>query len=125
MNNEKRKQQMMDAAEAYAAGLYADEPVSFSTEEDMCCTMNDFCAGWRSADAHHQWIPVEERKPQERGHYLVYSQFGDVWLSEWMQDKEGRWDWYVAPICVGIISNVTHWMPLPEAPKKGEQQCVK
>ena len=81
---------------------------------------DDFINGAKWADQHPHWIPVEERKPQERGHYLVYSQFGDVWLSEWMQDKEGRWDWYVAPICVGIISKVTHWMPLPEEPRKEE-----
>jgi hypothetical protein len=76
--------------------------------------------GYQYALQHPHWIPVEERKPQERGHYLVYSRYGDVWLSEWMQDKEGRWDWYVAPICVGIISKVTHWMPLPKAPRKEE-----
>ena len=74
------------------------------------------------ADSHPHWIPVEERLPDDRGHYLVYSQFGDVWLSEWMQDKEGRWDWYVAPICLGIISKVTHWMSLPEAPRKEDKK---
>jgi hypothetical protein len=118
MNNENREQQMMVAAEAYAAEIYKDEPDNFHTDEQLCETINDFCAGWRAADQHPQWIPVEERKPKERGHYLVYSGYGDVWLSEWMQDNGGRWDWYVAPICVGIISKVTHWMPLPEAPRK-------
>jgi hypothetical protein len=40
---------MMNAAEAYAAGVYDDAPVSFSTEQERCETMNDFCAGWRAA----------------------------------------------------------------------------
>ena len=103
MSDEKRVQQIRDAARY----KYPDERIHFID-------------GAKWADQHPHWIPVEERKPQERGHYLVYSQFGDVWLSEWMQDKKGRWDWYVAPICVGIISKVTHWMPLPEAPRKEE-----
>ena len=89
---------------------------------DLFDTMAGFKEGAEWADSHPHWIPVEERLPEDRGHYLVYSQFGDVWLSEWMQDKEGRWDWYVAPICLGIISKVTHWMPLPPAPRKEEKK---
>ena len=42
-------EKMMNAAEAYAAGVYDDAPVSFSTEQERCETMNDFCAGWRAA----------------------------------------------------------------------------
>lgn len=118
MSNEQREQQMMAAADRYADEV-CDESC---TGAQVAETINDFCAGWRAADQNPHWIPIEERKPQERGHYLVYSQFGDVWLSEWMQDKEGRWDWYVAPICVGIISKVTHWMPLPKAPRKEDKE---
>jgi hypothetical protein len=114
MSNEKREQEMMAAAEAYA------ESVGYKDENDLCATLNVFCGGWRAADQHPRWIPVEKSKPEGRGHYLVYSEYGDVWLSEWMQDNEGRWDWYVAPICVGIISKVTHWMPLPTPPQGKE-----
>jgi len=84
MSNEKREQQMMNAANAYI------KEYSFNNGAEVAEAITDFCEGWRAADQHPHWIPVEERKPQERGHYLVYSQFGDVWLSEWMQDKEGR-----------------------------------
>jgi len=105
MSDEKRVQQIRYAARY----KYPDERIHFID-------------GAKWADSHPHWIPVEERKPQERGHYLVYSQYGDVWLSEWMQDKEGRWDWYVAPICVGIISKVTHWMPLPQSPRKEDKK---
>ena len=105
-----REEELQQFAEQNTKGLYLDR--------HNLIQMVKQGAVW--ADQHPHWIPVEERLPEERGHYLVYSQFGDVWLSEWMQDKKGRWDWYVAPICVGIISKVTHWMPLPPAPRKEE-----
>lgn len=118
----------MEAAEAYAAGLYADEPVSFSTEEDRCCTMNDFCAGWRNADRCSQWIPVEERLPE-----FVYPVEAEVKnTSEYVLAYNG-YTMYISRLVGGKIhwwednSELvpTHWMPLPEAPKKGSEQCVK
>ena len=41
---------MMADAEAYAAEIYKDEPDNFHTDEQLCETINDFCAGWRAAD---------------------------------------------------------------------------
>jgi hypothetical protein len=111
----KREEQMMNAAEAYAAGCYADEPVSFSTEENICETINDFCAGWRAADRCPQWIPVEERLPKrmsEKSRFsetvLVYNKAGfkDVTYYDFV---EKTWKW--APC-------VTHWMKIVP-PKEG------
>ena len=50
MNNENREKQMMADAEAYAAEIYNGEPDNFHTDEQLCETINDFCAGWRDAD---------------------------------------------------------------------------
>ena len=45
MSNEKREQQMMDAAD-----MYADEVCDEScTGAHVAETINDFCAGWRAA----------------------------------------------------------------------------
>jgi hypothetical protein len=117
----KREEQIRKKAKELGQQYFPDSSNIWARSNVEACYVENACvemAEW--LDQHPHWIPIEERKPQERGHYLVYSQFGDVWLSEWMQDKEGRWDWYVAPICVGIISKVTHWMPLPPAPRKEE-----
>lgn len=62
-----------------------------------------------------KWIPVSEQEaPSENGTYLCH---GYWFLSRREQtetaDYFGEWD---------IANNfvLTHWMPLPEAPKEGE-----
>ena len=107
MRNEKREQQMMDAADAYAAEIYKDEPDNFHTDEQLCETINDFCAGWRAADQHPHWIPVEEKLPEEDGKYLFYDEVLGHEVSIYYDG-------------VTIVPSVTHWMPLPEAPRKEE-----
>lgn len=65
-----------------------------------------------------QWIPVKERMPDAAGEYLVVY-------------RPCHWDSVSEKICVGIDSfrgkaawakkkyqRVTHWMPLPAAPKE-------
>ena len=58
----------------------------------------------RWADAHPNWISVEDELPEERGWYLVYdaNMSHDVCM------------WYGG--CWGDCYNVTHWMPLPDEP---------
>ena len=81
--------------------------------------------GYQYAQDHPAWVSVEKELPRERGHYLAYTEYGQVWLTEYMQDKGGYWDWFVAPICVGAVSKVTHWMPLPQPPvKKGGEGMI-
>lgn len=112
-----REEQMMAAADAYAAGAYADEPVCFSTEEAICETINDFVAGWRAADSHPQWIPVEEELPPAScgvisDPVLVFIGNNTGWCGyiregfynhaakEWSYMNRGR------------THKVTHWMPI-------------
>ena len=108
MSNEKREQQMMDAADRYADEV-CDESCTGAQVAD---TINDFCAGWRAADSYPNWISVEEELPKERGQYFVYTAAGQSWQSEWMQDKSGEWYWFCSPMTVGTIANVTHWMEI-------------
>ena len=63
-----------------------------------------------------QWIPVTERLP-EAGGYVVCIAKRNL-FSRFMPmvariEKNG----WVNPITEGYISEVTHWMPLPELPK--------
>lgn len=75
-----------------------------------------FMRGAKWADAHPRWISVEDELPKlNSGMVVVATYKGDIDFmifsnSGWHNNK--RW-------CVpkGII---THWMPLPQAPMKGE-----
>ena len=109
-----RHEQMMEAAEAYAAGCYADEPVSFSTEENICGTISDFCAGWKAADRLPQWIPVEERLPEENEQVIAYNGvYNEIHLCDY---HDGMFEDYFGP----FNGTITHWMPLPHPPRKEE-----
>jgi hypothetical protein len=79
-----------------------------------------------------KWIPVAERLPEEDGQYLVFQKHTYGTYTAVLQfAKDGRkvdkydfhrgWKnvWYRYDSEWGYITidNVTHWMPLPEAPK--------
>lgn len=64
-------------------------------------------AGYRK----QEWISVDERLPKELTHIIVCDEDGSV--GEAFCYKEGRFEW----IASEEIAFVTHWMPLPEAPK--------
>lgn len=108
----KRDEQMMNAAEAYAAGAYADEPVSFSTEEAKAETIADFCAGWHAADRCSHWIPVEEYpKVDISCTLLVHYVDGTIDICDYYGD-------FYDYTGENVTRNVTHWMPLPQTPRK-------
>lgn len=78
-----------------------------------------------------RWIPVEERLPEEQGQYIVVVD-GKVttdfyWVCEdikwWLSYNEGFNALYIDPYSSKLkreppYPRVTHWMPLPEAPKE-------
>lgn len=86
--------------------------------------------GWRSPDgddeneaydkamqryAENPWISVKDELPKEEGKYIVCTERGSVYCTRF----------YKGGGCEGIFktdinTHVTHWMPLPEAPKEGE-----
>jgi len=62
-----------------------------------------------------QWIPVEERLPPRAELSFTFSDYVLVCDNIGYMDtacynfEKNRWDW---------LNNVTHWMPLPQAPNK-------
>ena len=110
---------MMTSAEAYAAEIYMDEPDDFDTDEQLCETINDFCAGWRVADQHPNWIPVDERLPKFDEQVLVYGLcpngcrlfYVDCLIQDINDNGYPKWDDDT------IIP--THWMPIVP-PRKEE-----
>lgn len=69
-----------------------------------------------------QWVNVEDSLPElwrneedgELANYMIYSPYFGVDIGNYHKEAE-TW------LCVGLPCTVTHWMPLPEAPEKGEK----
>ena len=67
----------------------------------------------RWCDEHPQWISVEDELPEETQWVLVYgatSELAPIDTSYF--DSKSTWE----------ELGVTHWMPLPETPKKGGEE---
>ena len=67
-------------------------------------------------DKFPRWIPVSERLPENGEYVLCFCRANIVCVLR--RDKDG--DWYENPTHVYMSGFVTHWMPLPEPPKKEE-----
>ena len=68
------------------------------------------------------WIPVGERLPKESGHYLVISKMNWAHGGNW-EDDSGDIRRHIAiaffdRVVKFNIPYVTHWQPLPAAPKE-------
>lgn len=63
-----------------------------------------------------RWIPVSERLPEHSGLVLCIAD-GRTELKFWDYISK-KWLGY---FYIDTPQNVTHWMPLPEAPKEGEE----
>ena len=64
-----------------------------------------------------RWIPVTERLPENGGYVVCIAKrnpFSRFMLMVARIEKNG----WVNPITEQYISEVTHWMPLPEPPKE-------
>ena len=60
-----------------------------------------------------QWVSVSERLPEERRDVLVWdSLYENKYTMYW---EEGQW--FLFGGSAEVNYNITHWKPLPEAPK--------
>ena len=81
-----------------------------------------FVTGAEWADTHPHWISVEDKLPptsdkdDESDDYLIVDSDGDMNVGYYNKMDEL---WFS---CDGSILDVTHWMLLPQAPKKGGEE---
>ena len=107
MSDKKREEQIKEAARQRADQY--DHPSQWSD------TYYGFIDGAEWADSHPQWIPVEERLPEPHfadtssNWVLVCTTKGGIFIDSY-NHKHNEW-------CNNRTS-ITHWMPLPEAPRK-------
>lgn len=68
------------------------------------------------------WIPVGERLPKESGHYLVISKMNWAHGGNWEDDSGDIRRHIVIAFFDRVVKfnipYVTHWQPLPAAPKE-------
>lgn len=95
----KREDEISNAAMHYAYDI------------DKVFATASFVAGAEWADAHPHWISVEDELPPIGGIVLVAIPLGGE-LSVLPLSIKNESDFE-------CLSGMTHWMPLPEAPKKG------
>jgi hypothetical protein len=100
---------MMDAADRYADEV-CDESC---TGAQIAETINDFCAGWRAADQHPAWIPIEERLPKENERIIAYNGvFNEIHLCDY---HDGVFEDFYGP----FDGTITHWMEI--VPPQGKE----
>lgn len=73
--------------------------------------------GQLEVERRPQWVSVSERLPEKTGDYIVHTRWAETStvLTYYGKRKNGEQLWCDAD---GNYYNVTHWMPLPEAPKE-------
>ena len=110
---------MMSAADKYADEIYNDEPDNFYTDEQLCETINDFCAEWRAAD-NSRWIPVEKELPEKDNEFedfskcVIVTNGKNFWKGMYNYGGE---DWLTFDLWP--IDDATHWMEIVP-PRKEE-----
>ena len=95
--------------------------------EKHCRCSNEYCDRqscpiWEAPAADVApvvWIPVTERLPEDRSDVLVVAYWHERWgvYMGWCAPKRAEWSVHIG---IGDRNDVavTHWMPLPEPPKR-------
>lgn len=97
---------------------YADERyenVVYATARTICRVVADIPAS--DVQPVDRWISVEDRLPATRKTVLIYDEYEGVSAGYYDSDYAK----FRSIEDVYRSCNVTHWQPIPEPPKEGEQ----
>lgn len=108
MTREKQMQDMMTAA-FWRDIEEGNQPDNGDAIEIAKTYERAYQHGWQDADQHPNWIPVEDDLPKETGWYLVATPTlnSKIDVAFW----KGKWH---------RLITITHWMSLPQPPRKEE-----
>ena len=91
--------------------------------KDTTVYVAGFLYGAMWADAHPHWISVGDELPPKESEYddlsnnVLATDGKEIYESVYNHDFE---DWFTHDMWG--LDNITHWMPLPQPPKKGGNQ---
>lgn len=92
-----------------------DERYMHDRLQDYCVAQGEELSKLK---AQQRWIPATERLPEDGFEVLVYTdRYGGRYEVAYYVPHLGAW----YQNCALLIPNVTHWMPLPEAPKEDKK----
>lgn len=83
--------------------------------------VNEACRMGMEALERTRWIPCSERLPKDFENVLIWDKIdGDMFTGHYCKYDGWTIDgWETAP---DVDFEITHWMPLPESPKKGDSE---
>ena len=81
---------------------------------DLAITLS-FSLGARWADSHPRWISVHDKLPKDGQHAATINKVG---VQDVRHYSHGKWYSNFG----NEYDDITHWMPLPQPPKKGGDQ---
>lgn len=91
-------------------------------DEIMCGTSNAeraYLENLYNEVTKPHWISVEDELPKIGKDVLVLREDGEMQVAHQYNEEIARW-WSVDGF--PLKNNITHWMPLPQAPKEGGEQ---
>lgn len=72
-----------------------------------------------------QWIDINKRAPEDGQYVIYYFHMVGVWAGQYTRCKgeDAKYGTHCFSGAGGfLVDDVTHWMPLPEAPGNAQQQ---
>lgn len=96
--------------------MHLEEKECDATTCCHCTAEALYNAGYRKKE----WISVDDRLPEESGEYLTFHEHGSCGVI-YYNAAIHLWNVYYFDDVRNAIRSVTHWMPLPEAPKGGAE----
>ena len=127
MTENEQIQEMAKVLESACENMDCTKPINC----DLCQAKQLYSKNYRKIE----WISVDERLPEEKGDYLVYTERGKMMIMPFFTERNSSSAVYDRGFCIfekGRRTNdddwwkpvqyVTHWMPLPEPPSEADMR---